>query len=178
VVKQYLSALALAGVVMAQDPTALITFYSVGCQPCGKAPAVTATARSTEIPYEGPIYDGAKKLVKRITADRFITLRMKTGPHSFAGQNTNGPKPKRGDVAGDLPLTLMANQHYYIRLSLKDIGVSTIRHFDFETGIRSEVYLVKHFITILTETPCSEALEEGKPTLNRPGIQTTSPCLK
>jgi hypothetical protein len=154
VVKLYLSALALsAGVVMAQDPTALVTFYSAGGQPCGKAPAVIATAGSAEIPYQGPIYDGAEKLVKRIAADRVVTLRMKPGPHSFAGQNINGPKTKRGDDAGDLRLTLMPNQHYYIRLTLKE-GVYSIRHYDFESGIRAEVYGVRHFFTTLTETSC------------------------
>jgi hypothetical protein len=128
--------------------TALVTFYSAGCSP--RCVLVTLTAGSAKGPYWGPIYDGKDKLVKEIGQNQFVTFRLPAGVHSFAGQNMNSLAwhGRRDNEKRDLGLTLLADQHYYVRLELKDKGVYTIRHYT----------------TILTEHTCSEAFDEAHKT--------------
>lgn len=143
----FLSALLLGCAVAGQEPAALVTFYSAGCHPCGKELAVTIGAGSATVPYRGGVYDGAVQLVKTMTPNRFITFRMKAGPHSFAGENPNGFKKKRSE-GRDLQLNLQPGQHYFIALSMKDKGV----------------YVVRHFTPILMQKECAEAFTEGAQT--------------
>ena len=131
-----------------QAQTALVTFYSTGCHLCGKKFAVGVTAGSAVIAYRGAIYDGEDKIVNLITANKFVTFRLSAGPHSFAGQNVNGLSHKRDNEEKDLRLTLLPNQHYYIRLGFKDKGV----------------YVARHFTTLLTATECTEAFDEAHKT--------------
>jgi hypothetical protein len=122
-----------------------VTFYSAGCNMCGKQIAVGLTAGSVEVAYIGPIYDGEEKLVHKITANRFVTFRLTAGPHAFAGQNVNGMRPRRDDAEKDLNLVLLPNQHYFIRFTYNDKGV----------------YLVRHYTTLLSATDCSTAFAEA-----------------
>lgn len=134
----------------AQAQTALITFYSAGCSFCGKDFAVNLGAGSAVVPYWGPIYDGKEKLVENFAPNRFVTFRLEPGSHSFAGQNLNALAfhAKRDNEKRDLQLALVAGQHYYVRLEIKDKGV----------------YLVRHYTTILTARACSEAFDEAHKT--------------
>jgi hypothetical protein len=132
-----------------QAQTALVTFYSAGCSVCWKDLAVGMTAGSGKTPYGGPIYDGPEKIVKGMAPNRFVTLRLQAGAHSFAGQNYNGLfRSHRDNPKRDLQLTLMPGRHYYVRLDEKDKGVYTVRYFR----------------TILSEHPCSEAFNEAHQT--------------
>jgi hypothetical protein len=132
-----------------QDQPALVTFYSVGCLRCGKAFAVSIGAGSVEMAYRGAIYDGKFQLIKKMTPNRFVTLRMKPGPHSFAGTNPNGFKAKEDDnEERHLQIVLEAGQHYFIRFNYKNKGV----------------YVVRHFTPVLTTRECREAFDEGAKT--------------
>src|SRR5271167_4144557 len=113
------------GTVGLRAQTALVTFYSAGCTFCGKEFAVNLGAGSAVVPYWGPIYDGKEKLVEWVDQNRFVTFRLESGPHSFAGQNFNAFAfhAKRDNEKRDLRLTLLSGQHYYVRLERKDKGV-------------------------------------------------------
>ncbi len=133
-----------------QGQTALVTFYSTGCTFCGKEFAVNLGAGSAVVPYWGPIYDGKEKLVGWLDPNRFVTFRLEPGSHSFAGQNFNAFAfhAKRDNERRDLRLTLLAGQHYFVRLERKDKGV----------------YVVRYFTTILTARACAEAFDEAHKT--------------
>jgi hypothetical protein len=130
---------------IAQDKPALVTFYSVGCIRCVKG----LGAGSVEMAYRGAIYDGDVELVKTMMPNRFVTLQMKAGPHSFGGSNPNGWKIKRDENEGrHLQLMLLPARHYFIRFAFMTKGV----------------YIYRHFSPIPTQRECSEAFSEGAQT--------------
>jgi len=98
----------------------------------------------------GPIYDGKAKLVKMIYPNRFVTLRMTPGPHSFAGDDVGilTLRPKRSKRP-DLQMNLQPGQHYFVSLQTHNAGVT--------------LYF-RRLRTILAAKDCRDAFREGAQT--------------
>jgi hypothetical protein len=91
------------------------------------------------------VYDGQVKLLKGMAGNRFVTIRMNPGPHSFAGENIGYFSLKWKRAKGpDLRMTLQPGQHNFVSLLRKDKGIA---------------YWFRSFTTILAERACPEAFD-------------------
>jgi len=138
------------GVVAGQAQPALVTFYSAGCRFCVKELMADEFAGSAIVPYGGAVYDGQVKVLQAMAPNRFVTVRMSPGPHSFAGENMGYfSLTRKRAKKGSLSLTLQPGQHYFVSLLTKDKGVT---------------FWFRRFTTILAEKDCQEAFKEGAQT--------------
>ena len=135
------------GVVVGQTQPALVTFYSAGCQFCPKNFLFDVLAGSAVVPYGGPIYDGSAKLIKTMTPNRFVTVRMQPGEHTFAGDHMGvfSLKQTRAKKQG-LQLTLQPGRHYFVSLLTRDTGVT---------------FTFRRFTPILSSRDCPDSFREA-----------------
>jgi hypothetical protein len=103
------------GVVYGQD--ALVTFYSHGSAWTSGIPGTKHDI------YFGRVFDGSKELFHFSDGffphnNRYVTLRLSPGPHTFGASNAKRPESREA-----LQLDLEAGQRYFIRAQGESIGV-------------------------------------------------------
>jgi hypothetical protein len=105
----------------AQDTSALVTFYSSGCQPCAKQLFQGVVAGSFEMAYVANFYDGSERLA-HITSHRFLTFKLQPGAHTFDFKDAVKNPTKQ-----QLNTKLDPGKHYFIRMSILNRGVYSVR---------------------------------------------------
>lgn len=102
-----------------QDAT--VTFYSMGSTgKTGLKVGVTLGVPG-KMPFAGWVFDGDHKLA-RLQPGHFMTLHLASGEHVFSG-TFNSKHPAANAL---LPLTLAADQHYFVRLTGEHNGILVV----------------------------------------------------
>jgi hypothetical protein len=112
------------GVMQGQD--AMVTFYSHGYF------LTTGMPGTKHDIYIGRVFDGSQELFRFVDGffahnNRYITLRLASGPHTFGASNA-----KRPEARETLQLDLKAGERYFIRAQGESKGVPGI--FEIQHG--------------------------------------------
>jgi hypothetical protein len=104
----------------AKAQEALVTFYSHGSVLAGGLPGTNHDV------YNGNIFDGTQGVFSFLDShiahnNRFLTLRLAPGLHTFGA--SNGKRPEQRET---LDVNLKADEHYFIRVQGESKGVPLV----------------------------------------------------
>jgi hypothetical protein len=120
-------------------PNAQVTFYS-SSKPSNAIKGMLPGYKHG--PFFGGIFDG-DHLLAQMAATYFITFNLAPGPHVLSA-SSSGYRPSKDAL---LPITLVANEHYFIRIDSMS-RLSTLVIFDIPKAIIEQI-------------PCADAQTEN-----------------
>jgi hypothetical protein len=99
---------------------AVVTFYSPGSLGKAVLKASATLGYPSKVPFAGYVFDGERRLCF-LQPGRFMTLRLKAGPHTFATAAMTWTTSRSSDKVF-LPLTLESGEQYFVQMTQNNKG--------------------------------------------------------